>query len=151
MKKFVLTTLLALFTYAHQAEAVDEMFVVALNGTAFCGDFAKGPVVYEPVIVHSRDEFSVDVYDQAGNYLFTLLGDGFATSRVRRNNRLVGYKVTYYGIAFGSEWNFFQVQGTLATNLSGEAMAISGTFLEASGDFDGCFTKGTFKSIQKLQ
>jgi hypothetical protein len=151
MKKFVLTTLLALFTYTQQAEAVDEMFVVALTGTEFCGDFVKGPVVYQPLIVHFPDEFSADVYDQFGNYLFNLSGDGFATNRVRRNNRLVGYKVTYYGIAFASEWNFFQVQGTSTTNLSGEALAIAGTFLEATGVFDGCFTKGTFKSVQKLQ
>jgi hypothetical protein len=148
---FLFFTVLALFTTTQKVDAVDEMFKVQLSGTEFCGDFLKGPVVYEPLIVHNATELSTDVYDQFGNHLFTLWGDGFATKQVRKDNRLVGYKATYYRIVFGTEWNFFQVQGTATTNLTGETLAIAGTFLHATGDLDGCFTQGTFKSVQKLQ
>lgn len=136
------------------AIAVEEIFKLELVGTEMCGNFDKRGVTYPPLYALNSDDGSILVSASPtfDAILFTLLGEGYATTRIRNaRGRVIGARATFYAIAFASESDFLSITGTSNVNLAGDVTSVSGTFLDSTVADDGCFTTGKFKSVQRLQ
>ena len=124
-----------------------EIFKIETTGTQYCGDFnftkfTASNNVDMWVRLDSDTQLTVSLTPNfAGGTTFPMFGFFYLTKATASS--FIG------GVLFDDD-SYATIQGTATFNKLGQVTKLAGTFVQSEVLWLGCFSSGTFTSVQKL-
>lgn len=147
MRSFLRVTALlaAVVAVPGQAWAIGEIFKVETSGTEGCGDFdftrfssRTNVDIYVRVVAADR-------WDVSFSPLFDTVIEVIGVTFFVKDR-----KIAFSGAQFFDDGSYIALQGTATLDANGFMKRASGTFIQDSTVFQGCFSSGKWKTTQRL-